>query len=339
MKTTGTQLRIVAALLLTVCAAAGAYGQSTSGLTDRLAAEEKIFSAGTTVTPAEVADLKALVADIKASPGDASLLPRAELLLELATENESTPERTAALNAEIAQDLDEATAVRRRNLDEGVMRTSFWIGLSSLALTGAALTVSTWANNSYNTASSASAAEPYFVTGQIAQDVGLAGLGLGVLGLGTSWFFAVNPFGVPAVAADGSVVPFPRTDMTTPEKIAYLTDLKSKEQKKLPNARNIRTLAFTSLLVGGAGAIATGVTSYLGNQAFQEYNDAIYTTDAVSLRNKVDVYDYVEIGTAALAFAGMTGAMIGYIAGPDPAALQSSIDSLDAQLTVLEGSK
>lgn len=322
-------------VLVLFSAGAGLFAQDqTATLSASLAKEEKLLEASSPITAADVVRLHAIVEKIR-EVKNPELLSRAELLLVLFNENEDTKAATAAYNQAI---LDEARTIRSyrwQNTKGVLVKTGFWLGLSSLGLLGVSQAVGSWAADQYVQQTTITAATPYFITGQISQLSSTVGALGAIGGLGIAWLLSVNPFDIPSPAT-ATAIDFPKSGMTPAEKIAYLRKTKTSYEKREKRARTGRSLSLTSLATGLAGVLATGIVGYLGNLEYQKYTASTTAADATTYRNTVTTYEYIAIGTASLAFVGLTGATIGYLFGPDPAQLSSSIDALNSQLRTLQ---
>jgi hypothetical protein len=66
--------------------------------------------------------------------------------------------------------------------------------------------------------------------------------------------------------------------------------------RSLPRMRGLESWGIGIAAVSGS-VLATSLV--LGQVAFQRYNDAVFTEDAIDLRNEVDVYRYVSFGAGA----------------------------------------
>ncbi len=313
--------------------AGGVYAQDSStisSLTASLSKEEQLLGSAKPITATDIARLDALIPKIRAAK-DPALLSRAELLVVLFRERDTTEATTAALDKQIVQEARQIRGYRWHRTKDVLVKTGFWTGLSSLGLLGASQAVLGWATDQFIQQPTAAAAAPYFITGQVTQLTSGLGLIGAVGGIGMAWLLSINPFDIPApLTASG--VAYPRNGMTTAEKVSYLETTKKRYQKQEKGARIGRNVSFGFLAAGLTGALATGIVGYLGNLEYQKYAASTTAADATTYRNTVTTYEYIAIGTASLAFVGLTGATIGYLFGPDPAQLSSSIQALDSQL-------
>lgn len=330
---------VLSAMLLLAGGAESAFAQdSTKNLAASLAKEEQLLVPGAAVTESDIAQLRSLTDRIRAA-NDAQLLSRAELLLVLFRERLGTKASVAAFDKALNA---EARTIRRdqwHRTKRGIVRTSFWIGLSSLGLVGVSQAVSGWATNRYLTSTTTSSATSYFVTGKLAQLTSLVGVAGTVGGLGTAWLLEVNPFDIPSARTGSVLVAYPRSNMTDSEKISYLEKTRKDYTDREQHAARMRRWSFGLLAAGLTGVLATGVSGYLGNLAYNKYVSSTTAADATSYRNMVSIYQDITIGTASLALVGLSGATVGYLFGPDPGSLASSIETLDSQIALLQKSQ
>jgi hypothetical protein len=299
----------------------------------RLSTEEQLLGSSTPITTTDVARLQALVRTIRTTknPG---LLSHAELILLLFREREHTKALAADHDRTIVDEARLIRGYRWRRTKDALVRVGFWVGLSSLGLIGVAGAVDGWATEQYVRQSTAAAATPYLITGEVSQLASTVGT-IGALGgLGMAWLLSINPFDMPAPLADAAAE-FPRSGMTSAEKINYLEKTKVKYQKRETRARAGRSISFAFLAAGLAGVLATAAAGYLGSLEYQKYAASTTVADTTAYRNALTIYGYITIGTASLAVLGLSSAAIGYLSGPDPAQLASSIDALDSRLDFL----
>ena len=324
----------VVMLIALVVAAYAQDSSAVSSLTASLSKEEQLLGSTKPITAADLTRLETLLPKIRAAK-DPALLSRAELLVVLFRERETTKAATATLDKQIAQEARQIRGFRWHRTKDVLVKAGFWTGLSSLGLLGVSQAVLGWATDQFVQQPTASTAAPYFITGQVTQLTSAAGIIGAVGGLGMAWLLSINPFDIPApLTASG--IAYPRSGMTTPEKISYLETTKNHYQKQEKGAKVGRNVSFAFLAAGLTGALATGITGYLGNLEYQKYAASTTAADATTYRNTVTTYEYITMGTASLAFLGLTGATIGYLFGPDPAQLSSSIQALDSQLKHLQ---
>lgn len=324
-------------LLLLVALPRLAFGQDqNAALAASLAKEEQLLASTTPVGEGDVARMEQLVARIRQA-NDSALLPRAELLLVLFREQESSKAKIQAENRAI---IEEAKTIRgyRWHRTKGVLvKVGFWTGLSSLAILGASQAVKDWATTRYLEATTVDAAKPYFVAGQVSQLTTAVGMVGALGGLGLAWLLEINPFDIPSPPATGTPTSFPRAGMSSSEKISYLDGMRKDYVKRQKRAAGLRTASVVFLAGGLTGVLATGITGYLGNLEYQKYTAAKSAADAASYHHAVTIYQDITIGTASLALVGLTGAMLGYLFGPDPGKYENSIKILDHQLQLLQG--
>lgn len=312
-----------------------AFGQAqNSALSSSLAKEEQLLGPSGPPSEQDLIRLETLVAKIRHS-GDSALLSRAELLLVLFRERVSSKARRETEDRAIGE---EAKAIRgyRWHRTKGVLvKTGFWVGLSSLGLLGVSQAVKSWATNRYLDSPTVATAKPYFITGEISQLATVVGTFGALGGFGLAWVLEINPFDIPAPRSVGTAPSYPRNDMSPAQKTTYLEGVRKDYERQQKRATGLRKASFAFLSAGLTGALATGLIGYLGNLEYQKYTASTNAADAASYHEMVNIYQYITIGTASLALVGLTGAMVGYLYGPDPAQFEASIQILDHQLEVL----
>ena len=327
-------LRIALPLALLLASAPNGAAQSAQ-LSERVSAEERIAAGSGPITAVEVKRAQALVADARASK-DAALLTRAQLVLLLFQERESSKSKLAALNASIAAEADSLSAARRHEKRDRRIGTSFGVGVASLALIGISEGVSSWAVTQFQGAATASAAAPFYTAGKISQvtaDIGIVGA---IGGIGLSWLMEINPFDTfGAATVPSPFTSYPRAGMSVVQKRSYLEQTKVKLEREAVRSRSVRKSANGFFVVGIVSAALTGAASYLEGQAYDQYRQAIGTTSESSLRNTYTAYQGITLLLAGAAGVGLGGGAIGYSASPDPAEVDLSIRLLDAQLQLL----
>jgi hypothetical protein len=111
------------------------------------------------------------------------------------------------------------------------------------------------------------------------------------------------------------------------ERLAYAKRLSSKRTKT--------TFGFASLAAGALGALGAGASYFLGAQAMDAYNSAADTDTAVAQWKAVELYGTIFPAAAALGGLGLGLSPVLLFGGPDPAALQRSIDALDEGIKAL----
>ncbi len=308
---------------------------NASGLSASLSNEEKLLSTPSKISQGDVDRLQKLINEIQAAK-DEQLLSRAQLMLVLFDESLRTKARSEELDQSIR---DEARSIRRQawhQTEAKIVKTGFWIGLTSLGLVGVSQAVKGWTADQFAQKTTIAEATPYFIAGRISEITTIAGT-LGALGgLGTAWALSVNPFDIPAPQTVTSPVSYPHGSMSVAEKITFLEGARTDYQKKQQHAAGVRRFSVVSLAVGLTGAVATGVAGYLGNVAYNKYSASTTAADATTYRNTVTLYEYITIGTASLALLGLSGATVGYLFGPDPAQLERSVQVLDSQIKMLQ---
>lgn len=321
-------------VLLSSSASSVIAQDQTAALASSLAQEEQLLGSSKGITTVDISRLKSLVVKIRETK-DPVLLSRAELTLVLFTEQERSKTAAAAFNKSIIDEARTIRGYRWHSTKDALVKTGFWTGLSSLGLLGLSQAVGSWAADEYVKIPTVSAATPYFITGQVSQLASTVSIIGAVGGLGMAWLLSINPFDIPEPVAS-TVIDYPKIGMSKAEKISYLEKTRATYQKGEKRARLGRNASFVFLASGLTGALATGIIGYLGNLEYQKYTSSTTAADATAYRQTVTTYNYLTIGSASLAFVGLTGATIGYLFGTDPAELSSSIDALNSQLRILQ---
>ena len=92
-----------------------------------------------------------------------------------------------------------------------------------------------------------------------------------------------------------------------------------------------------SLSLGIGSLAGFGVTLKLGNDAYDDYNNAIYTDDAIAFREDYETYKNISIATGiAGGVLSITGILL-LTLPPYPSRIQQSIDDINSQLENLRG--
>lgn len=311
--------------------------QQSASLTASLKKEERVLASPAGVTQGEVGKMERLVAQIRSS-GDTALLGRAELMLVLFKKRASATAERPAYDRKIQQEARSIRRDRWHRTRNAVVKTSFWIGLASLGLFGVSEAANSIAVSRYSRLTSASAASPYLIAGEVSQLTGVGGLLGAIAGLGTAWVLEINPFDIPTPTAATTPVHYPRAGMSRQQKSAYLQTLLKRQKRREGRARSARTVSKWFLIAGIAGAINTAVTGYLSNLAYQRLAGSGGAGSPPS-SPVLKVYQAITISSAAVALTGLSGAAVGYILGPDPQQVAASIRELDGQLALLSASR
>jgi hypothetical protein len=97
--------------------------------------------------------------------------------------------------------------------------------------------------------------------------------------------------------------------------------------------RNVFTIIFSGLAISSLGT--SGVTWYLGNEAYTNYDNTLITSEAVSYREKSQMYDIVKYsaGAAGLVFSILP--IINWIVGDERRELRQSIKTIKEELKEL----
>jgi hypothetical protein len=112
------------------------------------------------------------------------------------------------------------------------------------------------------------------------------------------------------------------------DRSAFSAKAKSKAMKT--------TFGWVSLGTGLAGGIASGLVYALGNAAMADYLAAADTASAVEARQRVDLYGTLFPVAASIGGLGLGLSPVLLLGGPDPKALQRSIEGLDDQIKALQ---
>jgi hypothetical protein len=105
--------------------------------------------------------------------------------------------------------------------------------------------------------------------------------------------------------------------------------------KQLAAKRGITTAGFLSLAAGIVGAAGAGTVYYLGSQAMEAYRTAPDTVSAAARWKDVQLWQVLFDASAAVGGVGLGLSPIFFLGGPDPNALQRSIDALDEGIKAL----
>lgn len=327
-------LPLIAVVILVLLPGPVFSQDQNAGLAASLAKEEQLLGPSGPPSQQDIVRLEALVAKIRES-GDSSLLSRAELLLVLFRQQVSSKAQREAYDRAITEEAKTIRGYRWHRTKGVLVKTGFWVGLSSLGLLGVSQAVKSWATDRYLESQTVTTAKPYFITGEISQLTTVVGT-LGALGgLGLAWVLEINPFDIPPPRTVGPTPSYPRSDMSPTQKMSYLEGVRKDYEHRQKRATGLRKASFVFLSAGLTGVVATGLAGYLGNLAYQKYTTSTSAADAVSYRQTAKVYQDITIGTASLALVGLTGAMVGYLYGPDPTQYAASIAIVDHQLQAL----
>ncbi len=89
------------------------------------------------------------------------------------------------------------------------------------------------------------------------------------------------------------------------EELTYW-ELKYKKEEKAVKRRNIFKYVFGGLAIGSLGT--SGVTWYLGNEAYTNYENAAFTSEAIDYRDESQMYDIIKLsaGGAGITFTALT---------------------------------
>lgn len=325
-------LAITAAVFMVSTASIFAGDQSQT-LASRLAKEEQLLQGSTPITTAEVAQLRQLVSEIRATK-NTNLISRGELLLTLFRERESSKAATQADTKSIEAEAKSIRTFRWQRTENVLEKSGLWTGLVSLGVLGISQAVKSWATNQFFGASTASAAAPYLVAGRVSEMTTAAGAIGAIGGIGMAWLLAINPFDIPSPGQAAPPVTFPSNKMTRNDKISYLETARKRYQQREQQAVRSRNVSNGFLAAGLTGLVAAGLGGYLSQLENQSVTSTSSSSSA-TYQSSATTYSYVTLGGAAMAFVGLTGAWLGYLFGPDPAQVERSIGMLDYQLTAL----
>jgi hypothetical protein len=98
-------------------------------------------------------------------------------------------------------------------------------------------------------------------------------------------------------------------------------------------------MGWTSLGIGTACLIGTGVSYALGSNALNSYNNASTMKDAASLNDNLMTYTYAFFITlvSGVAFDALGGTF--FLARPNPKPMREAVDRLDAEIAAMGGAK
>ncbi|MDA8409680.1 MAG: caspase family protein [Treponema sp.] len=106
-------------------------------------------------------------------------------------------------------------------------------------------------------------------------------------------------------------------------------------EKKLSTKRAATTVGWVSFATGLVGAAGAGAVYWLGGQAMSAYKAATSTSAATDAAKTVELYQTLFPIAAGIGGAGLGLSPLFFFTGPDPRALQNSIDYLDAGIKAL----
>jgi hypothetical protein len=118
--------------------------------------------------------------------------------------------------------------------------------------------------------------------------------------------------------------------------LASLASAKVQSQLSLKYKRNRTTVGLVSLGTGLLGAAGSAAAYVLGVEAGRAYDAALDSATAREARGRVELYGSLFPIGAALGGLGLGLSPLLLLGGPDPAALQRSIEELDRQIEALE---
>ena len=127
-------------------------------------------------------------------------------------------------------------------------------------------------------------------------------------------------------------------DITENELSKYETKLSELESEKagMAGSGRVRRPSKPLMLLSGVLIASAGVTAYLMSDAYSQYKDAEYSSDAVSLREQTQTYMFLSIGTGA---AGLGTGIFSLAKGrtdPEVKRLDREIDALRKQIVELK---
>jgi hypothetical protein len=114
-----------------------------------------------------------------------------------------------------------------------------------------------------------------------------------------------------------------------------LTSARQSTAKSIAAKHGRTTAGWVSLATGVLGAAGAGAVYYLGSQAMTAYRAAPDTTSAAASWKDVQLYQTALIASGAVGGIGLGLSPILLAGGPDPKALQRSLDALDEGIRAL----
>jgi hypothetical protein len=117
---------------------------------------------------------------------------------------------------------------------------------------------------------------------------------------------------------------------------AERTSLVQKIEKARRQRKALTTGQWISFGTGLAALGGMGASLYLGSQSFQDYQDAVYTDDAVALREKTQLFQGIAIGTGVLGGLGIAGGTILMAINPNIDRLERRVERLDMEIEKLK---
>jgi hypothetical protein len=106
---------------------------------------------------------------------------------------------------------------------------------------------------------------------------------------------------------------------------------KARKQKKA-----LTTGQWISYCTGLAALGGMGAALYFGSQSYEDYQDAVYTDDAVALREKTQLFQGIAIGTGVLGGLGIAGGTVLLAINPSIERLERRVALLDAEIEKLK---
>jgi hypothetical protein len=125
-------------------------------------------------------------------------------------------------------------------------------------------------------------------------------------------------------------------------RIAQLSAQRTTLAKKIERVERRRKAMTTgqwfSFGTGLTALGAMGVSLFFGNQSYQDYQAATYTSDAIALREKTQLYQGIAITSAVLGGLGIASGSLLLATSPNRDRLQLQINRLDEEIEKLQDS-
>lgn len=111
-------------------------------------------------------------------------------------------------------------------------------------------------------------------------------------------------------------------------------ELKYEKEGAAVSRRNIFKYVFTGLAVGSLGT--SGVSWYLGDQAYTSYNNATTTNEVVEYRDLVEMHNVIKISTGAAGIGFTMLSLINWFTEDKRPEIKKEMASVSAQIAELE---
>ncbi len=117
------------------------------------------------------------------------------------------------------------------------------------------------------------------------------------------------------------------------EKLELLEQTYEKESKAV-SGRSIFKYIFGGFSVGSLGA--SGVSWYLGDQAYTAYNSATTTNEVIEYREQVEMHNVITISTGVAAIGFTALSLINWFSKDKRPEIKKEMASVSAQIAELE---